>query len=781
MSEDKLKLLSCHFTWDLQKEDADLNFLEVKVRERLAVKCEYGGNLKQREFNFLAFIKHLQGFNDEAIKNLQLAKKEHPDDDSNVIVTYGNLAWVHSLMGNVTEAETYTEKVNEILRAFPAPSPTELHREVQSEKAWSLLKFSRKTYIRAKESFLEALQKEPDDKEWNTGFAFSLFRLEGLKIGQYKRVRFEESPAVLQLKKALNLDLDNAMIHVYLGLKCYKNTKNVNSTEAWQYMKQALTMAPDNLSVVLHVAKFMKKEQFYDKALKVLLEMLKKVPDSSRLHHEIANNYRWKAIKLLDGEESRYSTVSDAHISVPYIYRQSPIYTLPCVKRQGGATRKAEPQYKFVEEIITETTREDVEISDTGSDKSGEGREGDKPDEESSEKDAQGETPQEVEDTEEPAMENGNEANPELETEETEVKPSDEKEDESADSEVQKDADSEPTQDSTEQATDEQDKDEELDTKGTEHKDLKNDVQGKVEEPEEENKQAEETEKDVPKPDLSEKQEMPDKSKTIPKDKPSQEPQDPEATTEVKPKPGGETVGVTSPKTEDAKISSEQSTTAKSTEKEKELAPEQPVEEDTPKPDKQATPEHTESGKQTTEEDTSAKKDKSDTVKEETKKYEPKKKDQEDNNKLTEKPVGEKQEAQSSKDEKEHKPEESVKDSKVELVDNMKTEKGESIRAKEQEKTQKELSKDAEEQSQPEKSKKQEDSKSSSLASVTIEKGETGKLKETEKTQEDLSKVAEEKSQPQKSQIPEDKKSDSVKKEKKAEHVKPKETEKTKE
>uniref|UniRef100_A0A9J7ZUH6 Interferon-induced protein with tetratricopeptide repeats 8 n=1 Tax=Cyprinus carpio carpio TaxID=630221 RepID=A0A9J7ZUH6_CYPCA len=263
MSEDKLKLLSCHYTWDLQKEDGDLNFLEVKVRERLAVKCEYRGNLKQREFNFLAFIKHLQGFNDEALKNLQLAKKEHPDDDSNVIVTYGNLAWVHSLMGNVTEAETYIEKVHEILRALPAPSPAESQREVQSEKAWSLLKFSRKTYIRAKESFLEALQKEPEDKEWNTGLAFSLFRLEGLKIGQYKRVRFEESPAVLQLKKALNLD-------------------------------------PDNLSVVLHVARFMKKEQFYDKALKVLLEMLKKAPDSSRLHHELANNYRWKAMQMND-------------------------------------------------------------------------------------------------------------------------------------------------------------------------------------------------------------------------------------------------------------------------------------------------------------------------------------------------------------------------------------------------------------------------------------------------------------------------------------------------
>ncbi|XP_024152198.1 neurofilament medium polypeptide [Oryzias melastigma] len=60
--------------------------------------------------------------------------------------------------------------------------------------------------------------------------------------------------------------------------------------------------------------------------------------------------------KLLCGEEARLSSASDAPISFPHIYHQSPVYTLPCFSRQGG--RRAEPQYKFVEEIITETTRE---------------------------------------------------------------------------------------------------------------------------------------------------------------------------------------------------------------------------------------------------------------------------------------------------------------------------------------------------------------------------------------------------------------------------------------
>ncbi|KAL0964585.1 hypothetical protein UPYG_G00325970 [Umbra pygmaea] len=67
--------------------------------------------------------------------------------------------------------------------------------------------------------------------------------------------------------------------------------------------------------------------------------------------------------KLLEGEESRLTTIPDTHISMPYIYRQSPVYTLPCLARQGGPTRRSEPQYKFVEEIITETTRE-MEMSE---------------------------------------------------------------------------------------------------------------------------------------------------------------------------------------------------------------------------------------------------------------------------------------------------------------------------------------------------------------------------------------------------------------------------------
>ncbi|XP_034008141.1 neurofilament light polypeptide-like [Trematomus bernacchii] len=78
--------------------------------------------------------------------------------------------------------------------------------------------------------------------------------------------------------------------------------------------------------------------------------------------------------KLLCGEETRLTAMSDTHVSLPYIYHQSPVYMLPCL-RPGGPHRRAEPHYKFVEEIITETTRE-IEMSEyeeTGSEETDEG------------------------------------------------------------------------------------------------------------------------------------------------------------------------------------------------------------------------------------------------------------------------------------------------------------------------------------------------------------------------------------------------------------------------
>ncbi|XP_041755750.1 interferon-induced protein with tetratricopeptide repeats 8 [Coregonus clupeaformis] len=293
--EKNLKKLQCHFTWELNKEQADLNLLEIKLHETLEVVQEgYEGNLKRHSLNLLAYIKHLKGEDEGALECLEKAERENAHGERLCVVTYGNLAWVCHHIGDDIRAEGYIQKLEEVHKASATASTSVLlvPRELHSEKAWSLLKFSKHHYTRAKECFQEALQMEPEDKEWNSGFAFSLFRLEGLVTREGQRLSYEDSLAVKQLKNALELNPDSAMTRVYLGLKCYKNRRNA---EAWGYMRKALSLAPYDLSVVLQVGRFMKKEESYDESLAVLRRMLQRAPNSSRLHHEIANNYRWKA------------------------------------------------------------------------------------------------------------------------------------------------------------------------------------------------------------------------------------------------------------------------------------------------------------------------------------------------------------------------------------------------------------------------------------------------------------------------------------------------------
>ncbi|KAG9341015.1 hypothetical protein JZ751_019768 [Albula glossodonta] len=333
--ESDLRKLECHFTWDLKKEDTDLPFLEVKLHDIVSIPLDSENNLKGRAYNYLAYVKHLQGMNDKALDFLNKAVEENVDNAKHRIVTYANLAWVHHLMGNYSKAQGYLKNVEEIKESFSTHPPEILPCEILGEKAWSLLKFSKKHHEEAKECFYEALQRDPDSKEWNTGYAISLFKLEGLRIMGGTKVLISESPAAKQLLKALSLHPDNAIIMVYLG---YKYQNNGDKLEAWKYIRKALDTAPCNLSVVLKAAKSFKKVHSYDMALQALNTMLERAPNSSRLHHEIACNYRWKAIREVGNiprtsqkypEDYKtfihlciYHLEKEVHLNPSYIYPQ---------------------------------------------------------------------------------------------------------------------------------------------------------------------------------------------------------------------------------------------------------------------------------------------------------------------------------------------------------------------------------------------------------------------------------------------------------------------------
>ncbi|KAJ8248586.1 hypothetical protein GJAV_G00243580 [Gymnothorax javanicus] len=322
-----LEKLQCHFTWGLRSDETDLNFLEVKLRDLAMTLPDAGdANLKGRAYNHLAYVKHLQGFDQEALGYLAKAEGGDSGDVQRCIVTFGNLAWMHHLMGDDARAQMYLQKLGEIDNSSSTAPPAALPREAIAEKAWSLLLFSKNHYEEAKDIFYEALQREPEDKEWNTGYAFALFHWDGERIKRGEDIPFSESRSLKQLQKALSLDPGNGQIMVHLGLLHQNNGKKL---QAWTYMKEALDASPNDLSVALKVGKYLRKLKEYDMSLAALKRMLKTAPNSPQLHHEIASTYRWKSFtqhgETRDRALIRRSishTVEEVRLNPSYVYPQ---------------------------------------------------------------------------------------------------------------------------------------------------------------------------------------------------------------------------------------------------------------------------------------------------------------------------------------------------------------------------------------------------------------------------------------------------------------------------
>ncbi|XP_041116590.1 interferon-induced protein with tetratricopeptide repeats 1B-like [Polyodon spathula] len=272
--------------------------LEMAIHENIQFSLEkYKGKL----YNYLAYVKHLKGFNEEALNLLEQAeeitKKDHEDEfEKLVIVTYGNFAWVHYHMGELTKADNYLEKLEDICKKFPTASRySVLLPAVYGEKGWSFLKVCyNKHYKIAKECFERALEKEPNKKEWNGDYAIVLYRLEMFGPS----VCAEDSVALKQLKHAVELDPENPVLMVHLGIKLQLYEQN---EEALKLVNQALKLSQHNPHVTGHAARFFRNHGLPDKSLEILEKALQVAPDSYSLNYQLGLAYRSKIDKFQGG------------------------------------------------------------------------------------------------------------------------------------------------------------------------------------------------------------------------------------------------------------------------------------------------------------------------------------------------------------------------------------------------------------------------------------------------------------------------------------------------
>ncbi|XP_062382431.1 interferon-induced protein with tetratricopeptide repeats 5-like [Sardina pilchardus] len=285
----KLLQLECHFTWDLTKESADLSDLQTRLEEQIELDLgKKAGAI--RSYCILAYVRYLQGFPDDALTNLlksvEKGREYHGDDcERFLIVTYGNLAWLHYHRGSYSQSENYLEKLVGIKEKFPTGSPTVVHPDVYGQKGWTYLKFTRKYYERAKQCFEKALELEPEESEWNAGYAIALYRTEDYNT------RPEDSLAVRQLRRAIELNPEDAVLKVLLGLRLAVFKKH---NEAGRLIEEALEMDPSNPHVIRYVGKYLRHSGSVDDSIALFKRAVERTNDSAFLHHQLALCYRSK-------------------------------------------------------------------------------------------------------------------------------------------------------------------------------------------------------------------------------------------------------------------------------------------------------------------------------------------------------------------------------------------------------------------------------------------------------------------------------------------------------
>ncbi|XP_059804087.1 interferon-induced protein with tetratricopeptide repeats 5-like [Hypanus sabinus] len=284
--KEKLKQLHCHFTWDLQKENVDLDDLTYRSQD----SSNAGAINQATSYNQLAFVNFLQGNYEEAIQNLKEAEKilngNHKGEFERIsIITYGNFAWVHYHMGHLTEAQSYLNKLEVICKALgDVPRYTSMLPEMYGEKGWSLLKSTADNYEEAKECFEKALEEDPDNTEWIMGYTTALSQLESFSRTPESD---KQRQAVTHVRQVVELDPDDSVAVVPLTLKLPDFSEK---QEANGLVKEPPQKATDLPYVFQYAAKFYRQKRTVEKGIKLLKEALEITPNF--FHNEMAMCYK---------------------------------------------------------------------------------------------------------------------------------------------------------------------------------------------------------------------------------------------------------------------------------------------------------------------------------------------------------------------------------------------------------------------------------------------------------------------------------------------------------
>ncbi|KAM8775041.1 interferon-induced protein with tetratricopeptide repeats 1B-like isoform 2-T2 [Rhynchonycteris naso] len=292
--KDRLEQLRCHFTWKLPIKESELTDLESRVFDEIEfLDTKFNVGI----YHLLAYVRHLKGQNKEALESLKEAEDlQQPEkagqSDVRRLVTWGNYAWLYYHMGRPAEAQIYLDKVENTCKKFAGVSCYAVEcPEMDCEEGWALLKCGGKGYERAKACFEKALEAEPENPEFNTGYAIITYRLERFNQTTEDPVAFSLDP----LKRAVRLNPEDSYIKTLLALKLQDVGQEA---EGEKYIKEALNNTSSQAYVFRYVAMFYRKKGFVDKCFQFLKMALQATPSSAFLHHQIGICYKSQIIQI---------------------------------------------------------------------------------------------------------------------------------------------------------------------------------------------------------------------------------------------------------------------------------------------------------------------------------------------------------------------------------------------------------------------------------------------------------------------------------------------------
>ncbi|XP_029608569.1 interferon-induced protein with tetratricopeptide repeats 1 [Salmo trutta] len=293
--EIRLQGLECHFTWKLDYSRSKLESLRetlIDIISSEGVQCSWTGHLN----NLLAYLHHALGSTEDALHCLKKAEEairlNSPDNvELSLVVHYGNLAWVHYHQGELTESQTYVEKVGRLLQDNRSTCPG----VVWGERAWTLNKFHVSKRKEAVYCFRMALKGDPENKVLRCGYAIAFS-----KSFERKDITPKLRSEMLEhLRIARELDPEHLTITV-MYLQRLADSGQVE--EARKLAEEVIEKPLDSFGGFGLILSFFREYVSHDSSIDLARRTMERHPDSRQLKKYLAQCYKWK---IFSPEEKR--------------------------------------------------------------------------------------------------------------------------------------------------------------------------------------------------------------------------------------------------------------------------------------------------------------------------------------------------------------------------------------------------------------------------------------------------------------------------------------------